>query len=241
MATWIVHLRIAEQLIPRIIGLDESYFSIGNIAPDSGIPDEKWEKFNPPGEITHFQAPQGSPFPLNDLGFARKYLLDSPPKRAAREENSFLWGYFCHLVTDNLWSNRIGNPTRDRYKDRFDADPGFIWEVKKDWYGLDFVYVRSHPESIFWTVFLDCDYPVNFLDILLPEGVQQRIDYIKTFYRRTDAETEEIVTRERVYLTEAEMDLFVSEATRILNLGIEKLKDESIDLDGYHSILELIP
>lgn len=38
MATWIVHLRLAERLLPLIQGLDEAYFAIGSVAPDSGIP-----------------------------------------------------------------------------------------------------------------------------------------------------------------------------------------------------------
>jgi len=46
MASWIVHLRIAELLLGMIDGLDAPYFAIGNIAPDSGIPDENWENFN---------------------------------------------------------------------------------------------------------------------------------------------------------------------------------------------------
>jgi hypothetical protein len=47
MATWIIHLRIAENLIGLVPGLVEQEFVIGNIAPDSGIQDEKWEKYTP--------------------------------------------------------------------------------------------------------------------------------------------------------------------------------------------------
>lgn len=54
MATWIGHLRIAEHLLNEIEGLDESYFALGSLAPDSGVPDENWENFDPPSEITHF-------------------------------------------------------------------------------------------------------------------------------------------------------------------------------------------
>ena len=237
MATWIVHLRIAENLLNTVPGLLAPPFAVGNIAPDSGIPDEKWEKFTPPTEVTHFQAPEGSLHNSDDLGFYRRYL-EKPESDA--ERSSFLWGYFCHLVTDNLWRLRFALPTWERYKPQFDADPGFIWEVKKDWYGLDFVYVRSHPESLYWRVFLDCEYPVNYLDVLLPEGVRQRIDYIKTYYRRKDAETEEIFSRQRIFLTQAEMDDFVEEAAGILHRGITRLQKGEIPIDGFHSLLEAI-
>jgi hypothetical protein len=43
MATRIVHLRLAENLLELIDGLDPAYFATGSIAPDSGIPDENWE------------------------------------------------------------------------------------------------------------------------------------------------------------------------------------------------------
>ena len=48
MATWIVHLRIAEALLARRPELDAGQFAIGSVAPDSGLPDEKWENFTPP-------------------------------------------------------------------------------------------------------------------------------------------------------------------------------------------------
>jgi hypothetical protein len=212
-----------------------SPFAVGNIAPGSGIPDEKWEKFTPPTEVTHFQAPEGCAHSSDDLGFFRQYLADP---ESDKEKFSFRWGYFCHLATDNLWSLRFARPTLERYKLQFDADPGFIWEVKKDWYGLDFVYVRSHPASLYWRVFLNCDYTVNYLEVLLPEGVRQRIEYIKTYYRRRDAETDEIFSRKRVFLTQAEVDAFVEEATGILDRGIDRLRKGEIQTDGLHSILE---
>ena len=37
MASWIVHLRIADQLLDRIPDLRSTEFVVGNIAPDSGM------------------------------------------------------------------------------------------------------------------------------------------------------------------------------------------------------------
>jgi hypothetical protein len=240
MASWIVHLRVAENLLQIVPGLDPDQFAVGNIGPDSGIPDAKWETFDPPTEITHFHAPAASAHQSDDLGFYQKYLAGWAGPAENMKEYSFLLGYFCHLVVDNLWSDRIGKPTLERYQARFAADSDFIWEVKKDWYGLDFVYVRTHPQSLFWTVFLQCGYPVNYLEVLNPEGVRQRIAYIKDFYRRTDAETEEMVSRERIYLTKKAMDQFVEEATRILSRGLSLLREKPDEADGKYSILEII-
>lgn len=43
MATWIVHLRLTENLLELIEGLDAAQFAVGNIAPAPGVPDEKLE------------------------------------------------------------------------------------------------------------------------------------------------------------------------------------------------------
>ena len=54
MASWMIHLRVADLLMDRIPGLDETAFVMGNIAPDSGVPNSDWTKFQPPKDVSHF-------------------------------------------------------------------------------------------------------------------------------------------------------------------------------------------
>jgi hypothetical protein len=116
LASWIVHLRITEKLLDMIDGLDVSCFTIGNIAPDSGIPDENWENFD---------------------------------------------------------------------------------------------YVRTHPDCVFWKVFLHSVYAEDYLSFLPQAAVRQRIAYIQAFYQRTDEEIEKwYIERPNLYLTEPEMGRF---------------------------------
>ena len=194
MASWIVHLRIAENLLGLFPDLDPARCAVGNIAPDSGIPDEKWETFTPPTEVTHFGNFPGAYRSLADMEFYRQYLL---PLRGNGSTNpaSFRIGYFFHLITDNLWSREIGIPTLKRYSAEFSADKDFIWEVKKDWYGLDFIYVRDHPDSLFWRVFLTATPETGDLDFLLPEGVRRNVEHIQQYYQRTDAEIQALYER----------------------------------------------
>ncbi len=238
MATWIAHLRIAENLLKWMPELDPHTFAVGSVAPDSGIPDEKWEKFTPPGEVTHFKSPKGSTHSAADLDFYRQYLAGKPFPGDDRKKASFLFGYFCHLVTDNLWSAMIYQPTRSRYQREFETIPGLIWEVKKDWYGLDFEYVRSHPDSLYWRIFLACTVPENYLEFLLPEGVQRSLKHIQEYYQRWDDHVQERVNRERIYLTESEMDHFVEIATSTILQGWQRLQSGEIQLQGKGSILE---
>ncbi len=186
MASWIVHLRLAENLLGLIPGLDAAAFAVGNVAPDSGVPDENWEHFDPPPAVTHFQIADSDSTRSTDLEFYRRHLAPLRKEPGDAERVSFLLGYFFHLVTDNLWFERIGMRTRTRFAEEFDADSRFIWQVKRDWYGLDFAYVRSRPDSLFWTVFLGCECEDSYLDFLPAEAVGRNLDYIKAFYQRTE-------------------------------------------------------
>ena len=49
-----VHLRIADKLLDQLKDIDETAFVMGNIAPDSGVPNEDWTKFTPPKTVSHF-------------------------------------------------------------------------------------------------------------------------------------------------------------------------------------------
>jgi len=239
MATWIAHLRLAENLLPMIGGLDTHQFAIGNVAPDSGIPDEKWETFEPPVEVTHFQASGDSRLPIADLEFYRRYLAPLGQAEVDEARFSFLLGYFFHLVTDNLWAEQIVGPTKARFAAELEADPGFVWEIKRDWYGLDFLYVRSHPDSMFWQVFLDCVYTEDYLDFMPQEAVRQRLEYIRTLYQRTDEEIEKWYgERPCKHLSQAEMDGFVSEATQRLHRIYRHLWGEGAKTSGFSSALE---
>ena len=241
MATWIAHLRLAENLLEKIEGLDAAWFAIGSIAPDSGIPDENWESFTPPPDVSHFASPPDDAgwMQLADLEFYRRYLaLSCPGDNQGRL--SFLLGYFFHLVTDNLWNSHIGRPTKARFAAEFEADPKFVWEVKGDWYGLDHIYVRDHPESLFWRVFLGCEHTDEYLDFMPAEAVQQRIDYIKTYYQRRDEKVQALYERPYIYLSHAEMDRFVEETTQWLYRIYQLLWEEGADTSDFSSALELL-
>jgi hypothetical protein len=238
MATWIVHLRIAENLLVNFPGLDASQFAIGNVAPDSGLPDKKWEKFDPPAELLHFSKGDDRFSTSCDLIFFRKYLgkmdFSDDPNRFG-----FLLGYFTHLVTDNLWYSEIGKPTQKKYKAQFDADKNFIWKIRDDWNGLDHVYVREFPGSLFWTNFLKCSYKADYLDFLPEKNIQVRVDYIREFYQRDDEKIRAMLNRPFHYLSKAEMDRFVFESSQKLFKWINQLQADPTVFSGLDSVTQL--
>jgi len=238
MASWIVHLRIAENLLKTIPGLDPSLFAIGNIAPDSGLPDAEWKNFDPPVAVTHFTTEKEVVYDVEDLRFYRKYLVDKDVEENIKEY-SFLLGYFFHLVADNLWRERIGLPTKTRFAPEFEANEKFIWEVKKDWYGLDFIYVRDHPNSIFWREFIGCEIKESYLDILPIAALQHRLNYIKEYYQRQDDKIQELYLRPYIYLSKEEMDEFVESVSQTLLDICQYLTTHRQDYPGISTALAL--
>ncbi|GAP16051.1 zinc dependent phospholipase C [Longilinea arvoryzae] len=240
MATWIVHLRIAENLLEQAPGLDESAFALGNIAPDSGIPDEKWEHFDPPPKVTHFQISDHPHYRSEDLRFYREHLL---PLRGSEPDAalfSIRLGYFFHLVTDNLWYQQVGRPAVQRWRADFASDAAFWDEIKGDWYGLDHAYVRAHPGSLFWRVFVHCRYERDDLPFLPPEAVHRQLAYIQDWYRSDDAGIRAMLARPFEYLNQGQVDAFIEGASRKLAEIYRSLWVESAAVDGKISALEML-
>ena len=238
MATWIAHLRIAENLLERIPGLDAGQFAIGNIAPDSGIPDENWEKFEPPPHVTHFKRSTSVHKDIADLDFYRGYLADILSSDAPRY--SFRLGYFFHLITDNLWTIEIGRPTSEPWAEQFAADKKFIWEVKEDWYGQDHIYIREHPDCLFWRVFLHSEPASADLGFLPSAALPRQLKHIKTFYQRDDDDIKTMMARPMIYLPEVDMNRFVSDSTERIWAIYQILWPTPPVLDGHASALELM-
>ena len=243
MATWIVHLRLAENLLEMIEGLDASSFALGNIAPDSGIPDAKWENFTPPKKVSHFIVPtEDDAWRIVDLEFYRRYLEPTSRSTEGVKRGAFLLGYFFHLVTDNLWNCWIVRLAVERFKAEFEADRRFIWEVKRDWYGLDFVYLHKHPDSLFYEVFLGCEYDDEYgLDFMPAEGLRRQIAHIKAFYQDREKMDQALNERPDIYLTGPEMDRFVDDATRYLLQAHHLLREDRADTSGYATVMEMLP
>jgi len=239
MATWVAHLRIAEILYQTFAGIDPVSFSIGSVAPDHDIPDNIRRSAVIPGD-SHFRVSGKEPWGIGDLEFYRRYVgsVDELPEDSARL--SFLLGYAFHLVTDNLWNNRIFGPTRVRFREKFEADPNFIWEVKRDWYGIDDEYLHSNPDVACWKVFLGCQYTHDYLDFMPQKAIQESLERISDFYQNKNNVLENwIGNRPKIYLSTSEMDGFVEDTGRQLMRIYQFLRRNDVTGTDCISILEL--
>jgi hypothetical protein len=209
MGTWISHLRIAENLLKELPGLDEAAFTVGNLAPDSGVPNEDWSAFDPPKTVTHFLRPGEEEGRIADLQFYREYLaplsLDNDSVRY-----SFALGYFFHLLCDNLWAKLIVGPSKLAYATLFAAKEDAIWTVKHDWYDLDHCYVRQHPGSLFWRVLMTTPNPPAYFPFLSEVGLHHSLDHIRKFYSEDNGHD---LVRSYPYLNETTMSRYVADST----------------------------
>ena len=84
--------------------LDETAFVMGNIAPDSGVPNENWTEFYPPKVVSHFKTKADDETFFDVEEFCNKYFNKELIKSYSKKEYSFFLGYYVHLLTDIDWS-----------------------------------------------------------------------------------------------------------------------------------------
>jgi hypothetical protein len=170
MGTWICHLRIAEKLLPQFPELDKTLFAFGNLAPDSGIPKGKGED------------------KIHDLVYYREYLANIDPQDDI-QIYSFRFGYFTHLVCDILWMKYLGPTTKTAFHEMIAEDKLKAWDkIKDDWYGLDQLYNRAHPENLFWQVFHKTPNPPSYLPFVNEKALHTQYNHIRKFYGEPDPE-----------------------------------------------------
>jgi hypothetical protein len=232
MATWIAHLRVAEIFKTGYSKKEYQSFLIGNIAPDAGMLNADKKTYTPSTEISHYRNTKILKWGNDNLKFYKDYL-ENNENTMQHEEKSFKIGYFHHLFLDDLWRYYIHLPTKRRYQKEFRKNALFIWEIKKDWYGIDKEYLRENPDWYTWVTFLESEYDKDFLDFYPQAAIADKIKSIKTFYSQT-----EDLSRPGKYLQAEEMTQFVELASHWIKEGIRLLNNRRKPV--HHSIMNLL-
>lgn len=103
MSSWIMHLRVAEQVNKSIDMLPQPYF-VGSIAPDSGRKVDSFT-YDPPKNISHCYDRVNDRLKCNDLFF------DTYAKNEKDQfKKAFYVGYYVHVLTDTYFVRNIVEP-----------------------------------------------------------------------------------------------------------------------------------
>lgn len=204
MASWMIHLRIADKLLDMIPDLSPIEFIMGNMAPDSGVPNEDWSAFSPSTAVSHYRRDNGTGKKVIDVHrYVEEFFTPEHRKTYDNRQYSFYLGYYTHLLTDMLWSELVAQPVRKKF-------PDITWdEIKEDWYGQDFLYIKKHPGFRVFRAYLGSVGFLNrYMDFFAPDAFDNRREYITSFY----LQEQENLDREYPYLTEDEATFFVDQA-----------------------------
>lgn len=211
MASWMVHMRIADLLMDRFKNLEETEFVMGNIAPDSGIPSEDWSYYIPSGVVSHFR---GGDKKIQIDKYTGKYFTKEMQENYNSRQYSFYLGYLAHLMTDILWKEKVADVCMEKYKEETAEDiKAFIWKMKADWYDLDFLYITKNPDCNAFKIYKKAEgFKNTYMDEFTEEAFNSRRKYIIEFY----SGKRENLNRYYPYLDEEHMDKFVASAADIL-------------------------
>jgi len=203
MATWMVHFRIADELMDHL-EVNSEQFVVGNIAPDCGEPNEDWSAFYPSSNVSHWKETEDKSG-INSEAFFELYIKHNEDK----SKRSFYIGYYIHLLTDILWRLKIYLPIQNQCNEQFREDKNFIWIIKEDWYDLDHKYLKDHPEFRAFRIFDKItDFPNVYLNYYSETAMEKRISYISNFYNAYEGNLD----RKYPYLNEEQVNDFVLEA-----------------------------
>ena len=246
MATWLIHLQVADAIADDLPGLSVNPLLLGAIAPDSGIQTSAGV-FAPSKQETHFlmrngRVPSGrhgrSHYHCDEIEFRCRYLEDTDE---LNDRTSFLVGYLSHLMVDNLWGQTIGLATKQRFiepaEDRAEA-----WErVKADWYDVDAIKLLRNPFIRAWLRFLDIPAARSYIDIVSAQHVRQLMMMIRKRYTLTAPEAQIATSRTYPYLTVAQSNRFVENATEIVAEAIHRCLDADVsgEATDRHSYLDV--
>lgn len=207
MASWMIHLRVADRLIDRLEGICPQEFIMGSMAPDSGLPNADWSKFTPDKKTSHFNTVIGGKKVIDIEKYLSEYFTADDIKRYGREEYSFFLGYLAHLLTDIEWIERVYDPCCEKYAEECGQDKtAFTWKIKEDWYDLDFLYLKRNPNFRAFNIYKNIsNFKNTYMDIFPADAFQDRKEYIVGFY----SENKQDLERDYTYFTEREANEFV--------------------------------
>ena len=236
MATWVTHLLVADEVIKQMPFLHRHEFFVGNIAPDCNVENEDWTSFTPSREVTHWMGNERKTATDCDR-FLHEYIelkenLDS-------KEESFLLGYYAHLITDAEFQRYIRDEERvkscwGRIKQHPELNQRAVgmeetWdsvkklingrERMKDMYYMEAEYLETHPESGYITDIIPLEKFPDYIDYLPPGAIVRKVKVMGYMPEK------EISKYPYIGMSKEEYNCFVIRATELVVKAIENYRN----------------
>lgn len=219
MASWIIHLRVAQAVFEKYPSLKNTEFVVGNIAPDSGVPTPDGKEYIPSGELTHFRyVDENGLRQFDERLYLKEYLTPEKVQTYAFDALSFHIAYAVHLTTDRLWAKNVTEKAKNKFEKLFNEDrAAFRNMIRRDWYDKDFLYLKNHPDFEAYEIFKNANgFKNTYVDFYTEDAVESRKEYILSFYEEGVRNVEE----REMYISDEELDDFVKntaeEAIRVV-------------------------
>lgn len=186
MATWIMHLRVAERLKDLLGELDEAAYYVGAIAPDSGRME---------GNFTYIPSKDVSHWKREDVSYEQRFLDNTEfyKKYCVGEtdlfKKSLFWGYYIHILTDTIYVRDIIHPyiakmTKPYWKEN-------IIGIRKGWYEIDQRFIAENPDYVPFGLIKTVEpFDNSFLDYFAPNDIYERIQAAIELYTTSGVDPE---------------------------------------------------
>lgn len=236
MATWVTHLMIADNVLQQISNLNKHEFLVGNIAPDCNVENGDWTSFTPSREVTHWM--EGKRKAAADCDRFLHEYVEKKEKMDNREE-SFLLGYYAHLITDAeferytrdedrvkaSWTRIKKHPELSKLsvgmEETWDSVKVLIKgkERMKDIYSIEKEYLDLHPESGYLTDIIGLKEFPDYIDYLPNGAIARKVKVMGYMPKK------EISKYPYIGLTVEEYDFFTETATKLVVEAINKYNE----------------
>ena len=178
MATWIVHLRVAENVCRALKNVDETAFYVGTLAPDSGRMVDSFT-YLPPKDVSHWKR-EGVSFEQrfeDNAEFYKKYAENETDLY----KKSLYIGYYVHILTDTLFVRDVIRPFIEKNGRPFWR--ANIDKIRAGWYELDFRFVEANPGYRPLGIISAVDqFPNVYFDYFAENDITERIRFAANLY-----------------------------------------------------------
>ena len=235
MSTWVTHLWVADNVLQQITTLSKHEFLVGNIAPDCNVENEDWTSFTPSREITHWMGNERKIAADSDR-FLHEYV--EKKGKVDNKEESFLLGYYAHLITDAEFQRYIRDEERvnaiwkriKKHPELSNLSSGMeeTWDsVKilinrkergKDIFSIESEYLERKPDSGYLTDIVGLTEFPDYIDYL-PEGaIARKVKVMGGIPKKEESQYPYIG------MSVEEYHCFVDNATKLVVEAIKKYK-----------------